>query len=94
MKQKVKRIQTILECIDLRKKSIDDIESVIRSYGFKTYYSPKYQNELTYKLERYINSYKRLHVFLDISIANLVEFQINLNPSTEIYTVVKNNLIN
>ena len=94
MKNKVKRIQTILECIDFRKRSIDDIESVIRSYGFKTYYSPKYQNELTYKLERYKNSYKRLHVFLDISIANLVEFQINLNPSTEIYTVVKNNLIN
>lgn len=94
MKQKVKRIQTILECIDLRKRSIDDIKSVIASYGFKTYYSPQYQNELNRKLERYKKSYYRLHIFLDIAISRLVECQINKNPCTEIYSVVENNLIN
>ena len=94
MKNKVKRIQTILECIDLRKKRVEEIESIIDSTAFKNIYPIGYKNSLLRRKQHYKNSIARLHIFLDMSICALVECQIKQNTSTEIYSVVKNNLIN
>ncbi len=94
MKNKVKRIQTILECIDLRKKRVEEIESLIKSEAFKNYYPIGYKNSLFKRKARYNRSLIRLDLFLDMAICDLVKLQLETNQSTEIYTVVKNNLIN
>lgn len=94
MKNKVKRIQTILECIDLRKKRVEELESIIKSEGFKNHYPIGYKNSLLKRKSRYNRSIIRLNLFLDMAICDLVKLQLETNQSTEIYTVVKNNLIN
>lgn len=94
MNNKVKKIQTILECIDLRKKRVEEIESIIESEGFCNYYPIGYKNSLLKRKVRYNNSIVRLNLFLDMAICDLVKLQLETNTSTEIYSVVKNNLIN
>ena len=94
MNQKVKKIQTILECIDLRKKRVEELESMIKSEGFKNLYPIEYKNSVLKIKEYYQKCIVHLDVFLDMAICDLVKLQLETNQSTEIYTVVKNNLIN
>lgn len=94
MNNKVKRIQTILDCIDLRKKRVEEIESIIESEGFKNHYPIGYKNSLLKRKYQHNRSIVRLNLFLDMAICDLVKLQLETNTSTEIYSVVKNNLIN
>ena len=90
MKQTVKKVNTIIELIDLRKKRINELESILncnQSYLFDESY------KLSLKKLILINksSIRRLYILLDYNIAQLVsKFTQQCGTFTdEIYNTIK-----
>ena len=90
MKQTAKKVNTIIELIDLRKKRLKDFESILncnQSYLFDESY------KLSLKKKILINksSIRRLYILLDYNIAQLVsKFTQECGPFTdEIFNTIK-----
>ena len=95
MKQTAKKVNTIIELIDLRKKRINELESILncnQSYLFDESY------KLSLKKKILINksSIRRLYILLDYNIAQLVsKFTQECGTFTdEIFNTIKKDIIN
>ena len=94
MKQTAKKVNTIIELIDLRKKRLKELESILNC-NQACFFDDNYKSWLIKK--RLINksSIRRLYILLDYNIAQLVsKFTQQCGTFTdEIYHTIKNEMI-
>ena len=95
MKQTAKKVNTIIELIDLRKKRLKDFESILNC-NKACFFDDNYKSWLKKKILINKSSIRRLYILLDYNIAQLVsKFTQECGTFTdEIYNTIKKDIIN
>ena len=90
MKQTAKKVNTIIELIDLRKKRLKDFESILNC-NKACFFDDNYKSWLKKKILINKSSIRRLYILLDYNIAQLVsKFTQQCGTFTdEIYNTIK-----